>query len=158
MTELEQQSQLERDVSTIDALDVLLRLGNNREKKRLFLVSMYDDTNFHQILRYLERNGYIEKISQGHSADYVTYIADFTQKGKEVYERIKQDAPNLFKGEPFFIVNPPKYTYEEFFGHKYELEREDEEEEEIEIVHDLYFGKTKEELDKIEEVLNRRIK
>lgn len=158
MEESKQQSKLEEKVLPTEALEVLVRIGNNRKEKESFLVHIYESTPIFEILKYLEREGYIKKINMISTGDYDRYDAPFTQKGREIYERIKQDALNIFKGEPFFIVNPPKYTYSELFDHKYELAPEDEEDEELEERHDIYFGNTKEEQEEIQVWLDRRTK
>lgn len=128
MIEKDQQSKLEQEISTVDALEVILRIGNNQQPF-VDVRNQREISTMEKIMHYLLESGLVKDYRmEVDTLDYATY-ATLASKGREIYERIKQDSPVIFKGEPFFIVNPPKETYSELFPQKYELEIDDEDKE-----------------------------
>lgn len=162
MEESKQQSKLEEKALPTEALEVLVRIGNNRKEKESFLVHIYESTPIYEILKYLEKEGYIKKINIISTGDYDRYDAPFTQKGRELYDKVTEVAGALFEGRPVFALTSEDIRKDEearaSFSQKYELEREDEEDEELEVRHDLYFGRTQEEWEKSYAWINRETK
>lgn len=147
-------SKLEKEVSAIDALIVLLRLGNNQRP----FIDICNQRSVHEmdnLMHYLIEKGLVSGCRiEADSYDYTSF-SDLTPKGRVVYEKIKQDAPRVFKGEPFFIINPPPVAHVPSTQY-YELAPEDMEvEEELEINHDTFFGRTREEREKAQAWIDR---
>ncbi len=132
MIEKDQQSKLEQEISTVDALEVILRIGNNQQPF-VDARGQREISAMEKIMHCLLERGLVQDYrTEADSVDYATY-ATLTQKGREIYERIKGSADNLLTNR-FHVVFPPEKSYSEMFDHKYELAPEDEEEvEELEI-------------------------
>lgn len=131
MTEQEQTSKLEQEVSPVEALEVILRIGNNREDEGCIMHFVYD-RDINGILHYLQKKGYIsEKSERTFTDDYTIYYAPLSERGREFYNKAIDVAKALEESRPVFVVTSGDIRrakeLEASFSPKYELTPEDEE-------------------------------
>lgn len=106
-----QKSGLEEEVSPIDALDVLIRIGSREDKGQHPLARDYAK-EVYNILEYLSEECYIQ-IEEDAGVDDRNYFTTLTPKGRELYEKAKEIGEALFSGRFISIARLQKYRYDD---------------------------------------------